>query len=196
MRHFLPKSWPRYRNVIVCSKSCKFWPNPRFFALFREMGHFFQLFAEKLTNTPKHDSLLKKFQVLTKSTIFRAFSSNEALFPTFCRKVHQDAKASQFPRKVTSCKFSCFFTKWGTFWRKVHQDAEIWQFARKVASSGQNDDFSSFFAKWGTFCNFLPKSWPKNRNMVVCSTKLQVLAKSTIFHAFSRNEARFAEKLT
>ena len=39
--------------------------------LFGEMRHFLQLFAEKLTKTPKQDSLLEKLQVLAKSTIFR-----------------------------------------------------------------------------------------------------------------------------
>ena len=38
--------------------------------VFHEMRHFLQLFAEKLTKTPKHDSLLEKLQVLAKSMIF------------------------------------------------------------------------------------------------------------------------------
>ena len=89
--------------------------------LFREIGHFLQLFSEKVTETTRHGALLKK-----------------------------------------------------------------------VPQFGQIDDFSCFFSKWGFFCTFLLKSWPKRRNMVVCSKKLQGLAKSTISHAFSRNEALFS----
>ena len=47
--NFSLKSWPKRRNMVVSSKSCKFWPNRWFFVLFREMSHFLQLFAEKLT---------------------------------------------------------------------------------------------------------------------------------------------------
>ena len=36
------------------------WPNRRFFMLFREMRHFLQLFAEKLTQTRRHRRLLEK----------------------------------------------------------------------------------------------------------------------------------------
>ena len=51
MSHFL-QLFPEKlsRNMVVSSKSCKFWPNGWFFVLFREMSHFLQLFAEKLTN--------------------------------------------------------------------------------------------------------------------------------------------------
>ena len=46
-----------------------------------------QLFAENLTQTPKHGSLLEKVASFAKSTIFHAFTGNEALFATFTRKV-------------------------------------------------------------------------------------------------------------
>ena len=48
-----------------------------------EMSHFLQVFAQKLSKTPKHDSLLEKLEVLAKSVIFRGFSRNETLFGTF-----------------------------------------------------------------------------------------------------------------
>ena len=51
-----------------------------------------QLFAEKFIETKKHGSLFEKFQVFIKSMIFRAFSRNEPLFPTFSLKVHRNAK--------------------------------------------------------------------------------------------------------
>ena len=61
--------------------------------LFHEMRQFLQVFAEKFIETPKHNSLFEKLQVLTKSMIFRAFSRNEPLSPTFSLKVHRNAKA-------------------------------------------------------------------------------------------------------
>ena len=74
--------------------------------LFLEIRQFLQLFAEKLTQTPKHGGLLEE-------------------------------------------GLSC----------------------------GEIDDFSWFLEKWGTFCNFLLKSWPKRRELVVCSKKLHIFAK-------------------
>ena len=44
------------------------------------MGNILELFAEKLTKTPKRDSLLKKLQVLAESTIYGSFWRKEALF--------------------------------------------------------------------------------------------------------------------
>ena len=56
------------------------------------MWNFLHFFAEEFMKIPKHGSLLKKLQVLAKSMVFRAFSRNEALFATFSRKVHRNAK--------------------------------------------------------------------------------------------------------
>ena len=56
--------------------------------LFHETGHFLHFFPEKFIEMPKHGNLFEKLQVLAKSMIFRAFSRNEALFATFCLKVH------------------------------------------------------------------------------------------------------------
>ena len=133
---FLLKSWPKRRNMVVCSK---------------------------------------KLQVLAKSTIFHAFPRNEALFASFCLKVHPNAETWCFARE--------------SFTEKLTQTARRGSLLEKVASFGQIDDFSCLFAKLGTFCNFLLKSWPKRRNMVVCSIKLHIFAESTIFHGFPRNEA-------
>ena len=91
---FCMKSWPKRLNMVVFkSKSCKLWQNRWFFVHFLEMSYFLQLFAEKLTKTPKDGCFLEKLQVLAKSMIFRAFSRNELLFATFCWKVHQNAQA-------------------------------------------------------------------------------------------------------
>ena len=75
-----PKSLSKPRNLIVCSKSWKFWPNRSFFMLFHEMSHFLQLFSEKFMETSTRNSFLEKVQVLAKSMIFHAFSRNEKLF--------------------------------------------------------------------------------------------------------------------
>ena len=87
---FFPKSSSKPRNLIVCSKTCKFWPNRRFFMVFHEMSLFSTLCSEKFVKTSKRDSLLEKLQVLAKSTIFHAFLQNEQLFATFFGKVGQN----------------------------------------------------------------------------------------------------------
>ena len=56
------------------------------------MRHLLELFAEKFVKTPKPGSFLDKLRVLAKSTIFRVFSRNGALFATFCWKVRQNAE--------------------------------------------------------------------------------------------------------
>ena len=78
------------------------------------------------------------------------------------------------------------------FAEKLNKTPNHGSLLEKVDTFGQIDDFSCFIAKWGTFCNFLPKSWPKRRIMVVCSKKLKHLAKWTFLRAFSRNEVPFA----
>ena len=55
---------------------------------------------------------------------------------------------------------------------------------QKAEHFGPNRRFLMLFAKWRTFCNFLLKNWPKRRDIVVCSRKLQILAKSTFFSCF------------
>ena len=79
---FLLKNSSKKTNMPVCSKSCKFWPNGRFFMVFREMKHFLNLFAENLIKTQKHASLFEKCQVLAKSMIFHGFIRNEEHFAT------------------------------------------------------------------------------------------------------------------
>ena len=86
----------------VFSKSVKFWPNRLFFMVFNEMRHFLQLFPENLIKTQKHASLFEKLHVLAKSMSFRGFSRNEALFQTFCLKVHENNETCEFVRKVAS----------------------------------------------------------------------------------------------
>ena len=205
--NFLLKSSPKRRNMIVCSKSWKFWPNRRFFVLFDEMSHFLQLFSKKLTKTPNHDSLLEKLQVLAKSTIPRAFSRNEALFGTLCRKVHQNLRTWYFVQKVAS-----FWRNRGFFvlFHEMRHFLEL--FAEKFTKSfkhgslleklqvfGQVDDFSCFFTKWGTFCNVLLKSSPKRRNMIVCSKSCKIWPNRWFFVVFLEMRhllAVFAQKLT
>ena len=59
--NFLLKSWSKRKNMSVSSKSCEFWPYRWFFALYYEMRHFLQLFAENMIKTLKHASLFEKF---------------------------------------------------------------------------------------------------------------------------------------
>ena len=57
---FLLKSSSKHKNMPVCSKTCKFWPNRWFFMLFQEMRHFLKLLANKLIKTQKHGNFFKK----------------------------------------------------------------------------------------------------------------------------------------
>ena len=86
--NLLLKSSSKHQNMVLCSRSC--------IVLAKSMSSWneavLQLFAEKFIETSKHGSVFKKLQVLTKSMIFRAFSRNEPLFPTFSLKVHRNAK--------------------------------------------------------------------------------------------------------
>ena len=141
----------------------------------------------------------KKLQVLTKSTIFHAFSQNEALSAFFCWKVDPNAETWWFARKGFKLwpyrGVFMLFRKMRHFLQlfaeKLTQTSKHGGLLQKVPHFGQIDDFSCFLAKSCTFCNILFKSWPKRRNMVVCSKKLHIFAKGTIFHAYSRNGAVF-----
>ena len=130
---FLLKSWPKRGNMVVCWKSCNFWPNRWCFIVFHEMSHFLQLFAEKLTKTPKHGSFLEELQVLAKSMIFRAFSRNEPFFQLFSEKMTKTPKHGSFVEKLQVLGKSRIFRAFGrneslfaTFCWKVHQNAETW----------------------------------------------------------------------
>ena len=169
----LLKSSSKKKNMPVFLKSVKFWPNRLFFI---KMRHFLHLFPENLIKTQKHASLFEKLHVLAKSMSFLGFSRNEALFKTFCLKVHENNETCEFVRKVASFAqvedFSWFSRNealFATFWWKVDQNAKTCQFVRKVSPFGQIDDFSWFLTKWGPFFNFLLKNSSKCQNMVVCS---------------------------
>ena len=159
--NFLLKSWPKRRNIVVCSK---------------------------------------KLHIFPKLAIFHGFSPNRALFATFCLKVHPNAETWWFAREDFTFwpnqRFFMLFCEMRHFFKlsyeKLTQTPKHGGLLEKVASFGQIDDFSCFSAKWGTFCNFFLKSLPKHRNVVVCSRRFYTLAKSTIVHGLSRNEALFA----
>ena len=77
-----------------------------------EIRHFLQVFAERLTQLQNMVLCSKKLQVLAKSTIFHAFSRNEALF---AKKFNQTRKHGSFLEKVSTFPqiddFSRFFGK-------------------------------------------------------------------------------------
>ena len=266
---------PNAESWWFARKGFKLWQNRRFFLVFRKMRNFFQVFAEKMTETSNHGSLLqniehfgqmddfpfyraksgtfcnfflvrwpkrrdmvvyskklhsfckihdfscffakwgsfwtflpksrpkrrnmvacsKKLQVFAKSTIFPAFPRNEPDFATFCLKVYPNAKTCWFAREG--------FTFWPNrrfvvvlhemrhllqvFTEKLTQKAKRGNLFEKVWHFGQIDEFTWPFAKWGTFCNFLLQSWPKRQNMVVCTRRFYILAKSMSSYGFSRN---------
>ena len=117
---FLKSSW-KCQDMVVCCKSCKFWPNWWFFVFFHEMRHFFQLVPKKLIKMQRHGSLFEKLQSFGQMDDFSCFFTNWA---TFCNVL---LKGSSKHQNMVVCKkklhsfcqideFSCFFTKWGSFW--------------------------------------------------------------------------------
>ena len=118
--NFFLKSLWKCQEMVVCSKSCKFWPNRWFFVFFHEMKHFLQLFPKNLIKMQRHGSLLKKLQSFGQIDDFSCFFTNWA---TFCNLL---LKASSKHQNIIVCskklhsfgqidEFSCFFTKWGSF---------------------------------------------------------------------------------
>ena len=149
----------------------------------------------------KHGTSFEKLQVLAKSMTFLAFSRNEAIFATFCLKVHANARncfllqcSSKYQNMVV-CSKGCKF--WPNRWVFVlfHEMRHFLQLFsekfiemqrhgslfQKLQSFDQIDDFSCFFTKWGTFCNFFLKSSSKCKDMVLCSKSCKVLAKLMVF---------------
>ena len=115
----LKSSW-KCQGMVVCSKSCKFWPNRWFFVLFHEMRHFLQVFPEKFIEMQRHGSLFKKLQSFGQIDDFSSFLTNWA---TFCNLW---LKSSSKHQNMVVCskqlhsfcqidEFSWFFTKWGSF---------------------------------------------------------------------------------
>ena len=172
--NFLLKSSPKRRDMVVFSKSCKFWQNRWFFVHFLEMSHFLQLFSEKLTKTPKHGCFLEKLQVLAKWMIFRSFSRNEPLFATFCWKADQTPKHGSFLEKLqVLAKWMIFQQKVSHFLKK-HEKSSIWQklttsranyhawafwwaFQQKVAKSGSFLEKERKIIHLAKTCNFSRK---------------------------------------
>ena len=192
---FLLKTWSKRKNMPLCSKKVKFWPNRGFFMVFHEM----KVFNENLIKTQKQASLFKKCQVLPKLMTFHGFSRHEALFANFPWKLHQNRKTCQFVRKVECFgqidDFSRFFRKWGTFcnyslksWWKRKNMPVFWNSCK----FWPNRLFFMVFHEMRHFLHLLAKKLIKTQKHASFFEKLKVLAKSIIFHGFSRNEALFA----
>ena len=86
--------------MVVSSKSCKFRPNRWFFVIFYEMSHFYHLFAEKLTKTLKHGSLIENLQALGKSMIFRDFDEMSHFLQLFAEELTKTPKHGCFLEKL------------------------------------------------------------------------------------------------
>ena len=92
--------------------------------------YFLQLFAEKLSKTPKHGSLFENLLVLAKSMIFRAFPRNDSLF---AEKFTKRPKHGSLLEKLLVLAKSMIFRApsqneppFVTFCWKVDKNAETW----------------------------------------------------------------------
>ena len=77
---FCLKVDPNAETLWFAREGFTFWPNRRFFMLFREMRHFLQLFPEKLTETLKHGSLLQKVEDFGQIDDFSCFLAKSGTF--------------------------------------------------------------------------------------------------------------------
>ena len=169
------------------------------------MSHFLQLFAEKLTKTPKHGSLLEKLLVLAKSMIFRAFSRNDSLFAEkssiwprpatfrgnnhvsafgqlFSRKLQKVAhfskkneKSSSWPKLATFRGNNHVSAFWSTFQEKIAKSGSFRENTRKIIDFAKTCNFSRKVPCLGVLVNFLAKS---------CKRWL-ISSKSTKSHRFT-----------
>ena len=196
---FCVKSSSKRRNTVVSSKKLQVLRNRRFFPFFREMSHSLQLLAKKFVKTPKHGGFFQKCPFFAKPTSCRVFSRNEALFATFGGKVCQNPETRCFLRKESRFGqidyFSCFFTKWESFchfWLK--SSAKRWNTVvfSKTSKFWPNRRFSVFFHEMRNFLPLLAEKFGKTPKHGGFFEKCPVLAKSTIFRVFSRNEELFA----
>ena len=204
---FLLKSSWKCQDMVVCSKSCKFWPNWWFFVFFHEMRHFLQLFPEKLMEMQRHGSLLKKLQRFGQMDDFSCFFTK---WSTFCKKWFiswKSTKTHGFGQNLQ------LFEKTTMFWRldalfskklqklphfvKKHEKSSIWQklcnfFEQTTMFWCFDELFSQRLQKVAQFVRKHEKSsiWPKPCNF---SNKLPCLCISINFSGKSgsfRPEAR------
>ena len=113
------------------------------------MSHFLQLYAEKLTKTPKHGSFLEKLLVLAKSMIFRAFSRNDSLFAE---------KSSIWPRPATFRGNNHVSAFWSTFQEKVAKSGSFRENTRTIIDFAKTCNFSRKLPCLGVLVNFSAKS--------------------------------------
>ena len=159
----LPKSSSKRKNMVVLSKSCKFWPNPWVFVLFHEMNHLFLDLAkilppfEETTISLHFDQLLrKKLQKLPqfvkkhkKSSISPKLCNFSSKLPCLCISINFSGK---------SCK-NCLIS-----WKSTNTN-----------DLAKTCNFSSKLPCFGIFTNFSAKSckkcfisWESTRNHRFC----------------------------
>ena len=106
--------------MVVCSKSCKFWPNRWVLVLFHETRHFLQPFPEKFIGTHKHGTLFEKVASFGPIDDFEFSQKTRHFLQLFAEKFTKASKHGSLLEKLRVFAkiddFSCFFTKWGTFW--------------------------------------------------------------------------------
>ena len=198
--NFLLKSWPRRGDIVVCSKNLHILAKSAIFMFFCEIKNFLQFLLKSWPKRWKMVVCSKELNILAKLTISHAFSRSQDLLGTLSWKGDPNDERWWFARKTFTVlpnrRFLMLFCEIGLFLHffaeKLTQTPTHGGLPENFESFGQIDDFPCFSAKWDTFCKFLLKSSPKRWNVVVCSRRFYILAKSTIFHAFSLNEAPFA----
>ena len=152
--------------------------------------YFLQLFAEKLTKTPKHGSLFEKLLVLAKSMIFRAFSRNDSLFAQNFIEPNMVSKSCKFC-KIDDFSFLQEKRHFLQLFSENRKDMVVLTWKSCKFRKVEIDDFSCFFTKWGTVCNFFLKTSSKCQNMVVCSKSCKAFGQIDDFSCFLTKRGTF-----
>ena len=127
---FLLKSSWKCQDMVVCSKSCKFWPKRWFFVLSHEMKNFLKVFPEKFIEMQRHGSLFEKLQRFGQMDEFWLFFTKWGTFCNFFLKTVSKCKGmvvcskscKVLPKSMIFRPFSRIEPLFATFGWKVHRN--------------------------------------------------------------------------
>ena len=179
----------------VCTKSVKFYPNRGFFMVFNEMRHVLQVLAQNLIKTKKHATLFEKCQVLPNRCFLMVFHEMRHFLQLLAKKLIKTQKhASLFekcqvlPKSIIFHGFSRNEALSAAFFGKEKN----MQVCSKSWVFWPNRWFFMLFQEMRHFLQAFPENLIKTLKHASLFEKCQGLAKSTISHGFSQNEALFA----
>ena len=112
------------QDIVVCSKSCKFWPIDDFFCFLTNWATFCNLLLKSSSKTPKHGSLFEK------PSIWQLFEQKMSLHfnGLFRKKLRKLCNfSSKLPCFCIFMNFSAKSCKKCLIWWKSTRKSSIWQ---------------------------------------------------------------------